>query len=337
MATDGILGFGQSGTSVISQLASAKKARKIFAHCLDSQHGGIFAIGNVVQPKVQTTPIVPNQSHYNINLENIQVGKDKITGDDLGSQAVIDSGTTLAYLPQKLYDPLISKEYELCIGWQNSAVLSKEVNTLTILGGSSNIEIEDDQSGSSYQVASVKLSSSAETLFSGRAAVGVGLQRTIREIKRHDIRRHGRSLAGIDLPLGGDGRPTDSGLYYTKIGIGTPSNDYYVHVDTGSDIFWVNCIECKQCPKKSDLGIELRLYNPHTSSTGQTVGCDDQFCQTLAQGPVPNCSPGALCEYVMKYGDGSATGGYVVKDVINYDQVSGNLQTTKGNASVTFG
>ncbi|KAK9141115.1 hypothetical protein Scep_010796 [Stephania cephalantha] len=164
-----------------------------------------------------------------------------------------------------------------------------------------------------------------------------GLERTVREIKKHDIRRHGRSLIGIDLPLGGDGRPTDSGLYYTKIGIGTPSNDYYVHVDTGSDIFWVNCIECKQCPKKSDLGIDLRLYNPHTSSTGQTVGCDDQFCQTLAQGPVPNCSPGALCEYVMKYGDGSETGGYVVKDVINYDQVSGNLQTTKGNASVTFG
>ncbi|KAK9098850.1 hypothetical protein Syun_025895 [Stephania yunnanensis] len=109
MATDGILGFGQSSTSMISQLASAKKARKIFAHCLDSQNGGIFAIGNVVQPKVQTTPLVANQSHYNINLENIQVGKDKITADELRSHAVIDSGTTLAYLPQKLYDPLISK------------------------------------------------------------------------------------------------------------------------------------------------------------------------------------------------------------------------------------
>lgn len=60
-ALDGILGFGQSNTSMLSQLASAGKVRKIFAHCLDTINGGgIFAIGNVVQPKVNMTPIVPS-------------------------------------------------------------------------------------------------------------------------------------------------------------------------------------------------------------------------------------------------------------------------------------
>lgn len=59
---DGILGFGQGDSSMISQLASSGTIRKIFAHCLDSGDGsGIFAIGNVVQPKVNSTPLVPNQ------------------------------------------------------------------------------------------------------------------------------------------------------------------------------------------------------------------------------------------------------------------------------------
>ena len=58
-ALDGILGFGQANTSMLSQLASAGKVKKIFAHCLDTiKGGGIFAIGNVVQPKVKTTPLV---------------------------------------------------------------------------------------------------------------------------------------------------------------------------------------------------------------------------------------------------------------------------------------
>lgn len=61
-AVDGILGFGQSNSSMISQLASSGKVRKIFAHCLDTVNGGgIFAIGHVVQPKVNTTPLVPDQ------------------------------------------------------------------------------------------------------------------------------------------------------------------------------------------------------------------------------------------------------------------------------------
>lgn len=61
-ARDGILGFGQANSSMISQLASAGKVKKIFAHCLDNINGGgIFAIGQVVEPKVNTTGLVPNQ------------------------------------------------------------------------------------------------------------------------------------------------------------------------------------------------------------------------------------------------------------------------------------
>lgn len=61
-ALDGILGFGKSNSSLISQLAATGKVKKIFAHCLDGVNGGgIFAIGHVVQPKVNMTPMIPNQ------------------------------------------------------------------------------------------------------------------------------------------------------------------------------------------------------------------------------------------------------------------------------------
>lgn len=61
-ALDGIIGFGKSNSSMISQLASSGGVRKMFAHCLDGINGGgIFAIGHVVQPEVNKTPLVPNQ------------------------------------------------------------------------------------------------------------------------------------------------------------------------------------------------------------------------------------------------------------------------------------
>lgn len=61
-AVDGILGFGQANSSLLSQLASSGKVKKEFAHCLDNKKGGgIFAIGEVVEPKVDMTPLVPNQ------------------------------------------------------------------------------------------------------------------------------------------------------------------------------------------------------------------------------------------------------------------------------------
>ncbi|GMP21765.1 hypothetical protein CsSME_00000063 [Camellia sinensis var. sinensis] len=61
-ALDGILGFGQANSSMISQLASVGKVKKMFAHCLDGTNGGgIFAIGQLVEPKLNSTPLVPNQ------------------------------------------------------------------------------------------------------------------------------------------------------------------------------------------------------------------------------------------------------------------------------------
>lgn len=126
-------------------------------------------------------------------------------------------------------------------------------------------------------------------------------------------------------------------LYYAKIGIGTPPKDYYVQVDTGSDIMWVNCIQCKECPRRSSLGIELTLYDIKDSSTGKFVTCDQEFCHGVYGGPLTDCTANTSCPYLEIYGDGSSTTGYFVQDVVQYDKVSGDLQTTSTNGSLIFG
>ena len=53
--------------------------------------------------------------HYSVNMTAIDVGLDFLNlttdvfeiGDKKGT--ILDSGTTLAYLPQIIYDPLVSK------------------------------------------------------------------------------------------------------------------------------------------------------------------------------------------------------------------------------------
>lgn len=164
-----------------------------------------------------------------------------------------------------------------------------------------------------------------------------GKERSLSAYKAHDSLRHRRILANIDFPLGGTGSPVGAGLYFTKVGIGNPSNDYYVQVDTGSDIFWINCIQCTRCPRESGLGIELKLYDPSASTTSKLVSCDDDFCSSTQSGPLPGCTPDVLCEYTVTYGDGSSSVGYFVKDFLKFDRVAGNFVTASANTSVTFG
>lgn len=153
-------------------------------------------------------------------------------------------------------------------------------------------------------------------------------------------------------------------LYYAQIEIGTPSKSYYVQVDTGSDILWVNCIQCKHCPSHSDLGVrsisslplqmnpldtdelqfsildfpqlDLTLYDPKSSDSGYVVTCDQEFC-TSTYGEVQGCRPQQLCMYSILYGDGSGTNGYFVTDNLHYSQVTGDHQIRQVNASITFG
>jgi hypothetical protein len=46
-------------------------------------------------------------------------------------------------------------------------------------------------------------------------------------------------------------------LYTTKVKIGSPPKEFNVQIDTGSDILWVNCNTCSNCPRSSGLGVSI--------------------------------------------------------------------------------
>ncbi|KAL1535251.1 aspartic proteinase 36-like [Salvia divinorum] len=93
---------------------------------------------------------------------------------------------------------------------------------------------------------------------------------------------------------------------------------------------------CHQCPRRGYHGIELPLYNPKYSLTGKLVSCEQDFCKEVGGG-LSGCNANSSCLYTEVYGDGSYTIGYFVEDVVQYDRISGDLQTKSANGSVIFG
>lgn len=71
-AVDGIFGFGQHDLSVISQLSSRGIAPKVFSHCLkgDDSGGGILVLGEIVEPNVVYTPLVPSQYVFSFPISS---------------------------------------------------------------------------------------------------------------------------------------------------------------------------------------------------------------------------------------------------------------------------
>ncbi|MCL7050312.1 hypothetical protein MKW94_026761 [Papaver nudicaule] len=112
----GILGLGQHGMSVIEQLSSRGISPKVFSHCLKGtdKGGGVLVFGEVVEEGIVYSPLVPSQSHYYLNLQSIAINGQPLpidptvfsTSSTRGT--IVDSGTTLALLPEEAFDPFVS-------------------------------------------------------------------------------------------------------------------------------------------------------------------------------------------------------------------------------------
>lgn len=48
-------------------------------------------------------------------------------------------------------------------------------------------------------------------------------------------------------------------LYYTKVQLGSPPREFYVQIDTGSDVLWVSCSSCNGCPTASGLKVKTPI------------------------------------------------------------------------------
>ncbi|XP_075524120.1 aspartic proteinase 36-like [Primulina tabacum] len=163
-------------------------------------------------------------------------------------------------------------------------------------------------------------------------------------LRARDQLRHGRLLKEqinstgiVDFPVQGTYNPYLVGLYYTRIQLGSPPQEFYVQIDTGSDVLWVGCEPCLGCPLTTNLNIELELYNPSESTTSSPISCSDSRCTMGFASSDSSCSISNGCIYDFHYGDGSGTSGYYVSDLLNLDIILGNSETTSSSAYVVFG
>ncbi|KZV29469.1 aspartic protein-like protein 2-like [Dorcoceras hygrometricum] len=158
-----------------------------------------------------------------------------------------------------------------------------------------------------------------------------------------DSARHARTLqsfAGgiVDFPVYGTSDPYIAGLYYTKVRLGSPPQEFNVLIDTGSSVLWVACSSCNDCPQNSGLGIALNFFDPASSSTVSPISCSDNICASLVQTSSAECSAEYnQCGYSLQYEDDSGISGFYVKDLIDFDSILGTSLIANSSAPIVFG
>ncbi|MFX9844744.1 pepsin-like aspartyl protease, partial [Acinetobacter baumannii] len=108
--------------------------------------------------------------------------------------------------------------------------------------------------------------------------------------------KSGRLVDGksVSVPLN-PGEPLGIANYYTKIGIGTPTTNHLVVMDTGSSFSW---IQCEPCAVYCHTQVGPR-FNPSASVTYQKLPCDASQCSSLKKATLnsPMCSSSNVCLY----------------------------------------
>jgi hypothetical protein len=105
------------------------------------------------------------------------------------------------------------------------------------------------------------------------------------------------------------GTSQGSGEYFSRVGVGQPAKPFYMVLDTGSDINWLQCKPCEDCYEQSDP-----IFDPSSSSSYKPLSCSSQQCNSLDNG---GCR-GGRCLYQVQYGDGSYTVGDFVTDTVSF-------------------
>ncbi|KAG0492258.1 hypothetical protein HPP92_005656 [Vanilla planifolia] len=98
-------------------------------------------------------------------------------------------------------------------------------------------------------------------------------------------------------------------LYYVTIGIGNPPKPYFLDVDTGSDLTWV------QCDAPASAAPRARtLYKP---TKNRLVPCKDPICAAVQESTSHEgrgCQTPDQCDYEIEYQDQGHSRGVLVTD-----------------------
>ncbi|CAO2145830.1 unnamed protein product [Urochloa humidicola] len=100
-----------------------------------------------------------------------------------------------------------------------------------------------------------------------------------------------------------------AGHYYVTMNIGDPAKPYYLDVDTGSDLTWLQCnAPCQSCNK-----VPHPLYKPVPK---KLIPCADPLCTALHSGlgSSNKCPSPKQCDYIVKYTDSASSQGVLITD-----------------------
>lgn len=80
---------------------------------MKSGGGGILVFGEILEPGIIYTPVIPSQNYYELNLQSISVNGQELPIDpsvfrpSSVQKTVVDTGTALAYLADGAFDPFV--------------------------------------------------------------------------------------------------------------------------------------------------------------------------------------------------------------------------------------
>ncbi|GLJ25069.1 hypothetical protein SUGI_0479620 [Cryptomeria japonica] len=143
----------------------------------------------------------------------------------------------------------------------------------------------------------------------------------ISTLVERDVQRIGRRLqANVKTALFGlEGKVFPNGIYYIKALIGTPPKEYYLHIDTGSDLTWLQCnSDTRSCAK-----------TPHPWYTPKSVVyCTHPLCEPvreMSHGKYDCIIPSQPCYYDIRYIDYASTLGKLVSDIFTVRLINGTI------------
>lgn len=127
------------------------------------------------------------------------------------------------------------------------------------------------------------------------------------------------------VPVKGNIHP--DGLYYTYLHFGNPPRPYFLDIDTGSDLTWIQCdAPCASCTKGAHP-----FYKPAKENI---IPHKDSYCvEVQGNQRTKHCETCHQCDYEIEYADHSSSLGVLARDELYLNIANGSL----ANSKVVFG
>ncbi|KAH0659260.1 hypothetical protein KY290_028818 [Solanum tuberosum] len=132
--------------------------------------------------------------------------------------------------------------------------------------------------------------------------------------------------SSVNFPVRGNIH--SEGLYYTYMLVGNPPRPYFLDIDTGSDLMWIQCdAPCTSCAKGAHP-----LYKPRNVNM---IPPKNPYCVEVQENLKKSkyCDNCHQCDYEIEYADRSSSVGVLAKDELQLVLANG----TGTKPSVVFG